>query len=144
VLLQFGFQMAAWHMLSAQPWYAHRACTSCVCVYVCMYVCRMRVSVSIYSLTHFHCTVCAAHRFTPLQPDPLSKNHVCWENTTLFTFSNYQYIALALAFNFKDGFRKGPHTNSMCCYICAVLCVVCCLLCVCVFCLRCVVSLNLA
>jgi cation-transporting ATPase 13A3/4/5 len=50
-------------------------------------------------------------RFVPLHPSPDEKNHVCYENTTLFTLGNFQYTALALAYNLSDGFRKHMFTN---------------------------------
>eukprot|EP00698_Gefionella_okellyi_P002841 TRINITY_DN12710_c0_g1_i1.p1 TRINITY_DN12710_c0_g1~~TRINITY_DN12710_c0_g1_i1.p1 ORF type:complete len:1132 (-),score=273.59 TRINITY_DN12710_c0_g1_i1:2313-5708(-) len=48
--------------------------------------------------------------YTPLQcPDDFN----CVETTTIFLFANFQYIAVACAFNISQNFRKSPFTNWM-------------------------------
>lgn len=36
---------------------------------------------------------------------------VCFENTTLFIFGNFQYLALAIAYSHGKPFRKPFYTN---------------------------------
>ena len=49
--------------------------------------------------------------FVPLVPDPDSSNYYCYENTTLFLFSIFQYISGSVVFSVGKPFRKPLYTN---------------------------------
>jgi cation-transporting P-type ATPase 13A2 len=52
-------------------------------------------------------------RFVPVELDPESDNIVCFENTTVFLFANFQYIASVYAFSTAKPVRKPIYTNGM-------------------------------
>lgn len=49
--------------------------------------------------------------FVPLVPDPASSNYYCYENTTLFLFSSFQYLSGSVVFSVGKPFRKPLYTN---------------------------------
>eukprot|EP00730_Choanoeca_flexa_P014697 TRINITY_DN6522_c0_g1_i1.p1 TRINITY_DN6522_c0_g1~~TRINITY_DN6522_c0_g1_i1.p1 ORF type:complete len:862 (+),score=245.74 TRINITY_DN6522_c0_g1_i1:22-2607(+) len=57
--------------------------------------------------------------FVPLDPDPDANNIYCFENTGVFLFSNFQYVAVAVAFTLGEPYRAPVYTN-----VWFVLCVI--------------------
>eukprot|EP00045_Choanoeca_perplexa_P013062 m.145896 g.145896 ORF g.145896 m.145896 type:complete len:1212 (+) comp16226_c0_seq2:210-3845(+) len=49
--------------------------------------------------------------FVPLVPDPEVNNIRCFENTAVFLFSTYQYVAVAIAFTLGKPYRAPVLTN---------------------------------
>ncbi len=50
--------------------------------------------------------------FEPLVPLPDEKNYLCYETTTMFLFSSYQYVSLSVVMSVGKPFRKAIYTNS--------------------------------
>lgn len=49
--------------------------------------------------------------YDPLVPDPNTENHECMENTSIFLYSNFQYVISVLVFSISKPFRKPFYTN---------------------------------